>query len=71
MNELAREFEGRARFVVVEADRAGDVLESFGASSFPAYLVFNDGVEVSRLSLNFTSVFLEERLRGMVNDALE
>ncbi len=45
LNDLAEEFEGRARFVVVE----------------------EDGVEVTRLSLNFAPIFIEERLRGMLN----
>ena len=71
MNTLAREFEGRARFVVVEADRDGQVLESFDASSFPAYIVYRDGVEITRLTLSFASIFMEERLRAMVDRALE
>lgn len=71
MNTLAEEFEGRARFVVVEADREGQVLARFDASSFPAYIVYRDGVEVTRLTLNFASIFMEERLRGMVEGALD
>lgn len=71
MNALAEEFSGRVRFVVVEADRKGQVLRDFGFGSFPAYLVFRDGQEVDRLSLAFMPFFFEGRLRSMVADALE
>ena len=71
MEKLANEFEGRARVVTVDADRDGTVLEAFGASSFPTYLVFKDGEEVDRLRLNFVPLFLEGRLRGMIEGAIE
>ena len=66
IESLAAEFAGRARFVMVDADRDGQVLESFGASSLPTYIVFRDGVEIDRLTLNVVPLFLEQRLRGMV-----
>ena len=67
---LAEEFAGRARLVAVDADREGVVLRSFGASSYPTYIVFRDGREVDRLTLNFAPWFIEERLRGMLEGAL-
>ena len=70
MNALAEEFDGRARFVLVETERDDGLLDRFDAGSFPAYLVFRDGEEVSRLTLNFASIFLEERLRGMLQEAI-
>ena len=70
IESLADEFEGRARVVKVELDREGEVLESFGASGVPAYLVFRDGVEVDRLSLNFLDWFFESRVRRMLEGAL-
>jgi thioredoxin 1 len=68
---LADEFDGRARVVQIELDREGVVLESFDITGIPAYVVFRDGVEVDRLSLNFVDWFLERRLRGMLERALE
>lgn len=71
VENLADEFEGRARVVRVELDREGHVLASFGASGAPAYLVFRDGVEVDRLTLNFLDWFFESRIRSMLAGALE
>ena len=71
MKKLADEFAGRARVVTVDAARDGEILKAFGASRFPTYLVFKDGVEVDRLTLNFVPLFLEKRLRGMIEGAIE
>jgi thioredoxin 1 len=71
VEQLSGEFDGRAHFVSVDADRDGTILAAFGASSFPTYLVFKDGREVDRLVLNFVPLLLESRLRGMVEGALE
>ncbi len=71
LHSLADEFRGRARVASVDADREGEVLAAFDASSFPTYLVFRDGVEVDRLRLNFIPWRLESRLRGMLERALD
>lgn len=71
MKSLAREFESRVRFVLVEADEPGKLLERFDAGSFPSYLLFEDGEEVDRLTLNFAPWFLEDRLRSMLDHALD
>lgn len=71
MERLANEFDERARFVTIDADRDGEILDAFGASSFPTYLVFKDGNEVDRLVLNFVPLLIESRLRDMVEDALD
>lgn len=70
LEQLAVEYAGRARIVTVEADREGSVLERFGASSYPTYVVYRDGVEVDRLTLNFVPWRIEPRLRGMLDGAL-
>ena len=67
MQSLAEEFAGRVRFVRVDTAPDRKVLESFGASSLPTYIVFRDGVEVDRLTLNVIPLFLENRLRGMLS----
>ena len=55
------------RFVKVEVDREGEVLAHFGTSVLPTYLVFRDGVEIDRMTLTFVPLFLEGRLRGMLD----
>ncbi len=67
---LAREFSGRVRFVKVKTTEDDGVLEAFAASSYPAYIVFRDGREVDRLTLNFAPWLVEERLRRMIEGAL-
>ncbi len=70
IEKLADEFSGRVTFIKVDSIDDASVLEAFDAGSYPAYLVFRDGVEVDRLSLNFAPWYLEERIRGMLEDAL-
>jgi thioredoxin-like negative regulator of GroEL len=71
LHSLAAEFHGRARVASVDADREGEVLAAFEASSFPTYLVFRDGAEVDRLRVNFIPWLLESRLRRMLERALD
>jgi thioredoxin-like negative regulator of GroEL len=71
LHSLAAEFHGRARVASVDADREGQVLAAFEASSFPTYLVFRDGKEVDRLRVNFIPWLLESRLRRMLERALD
>ncbi len=71
MEELAESFEGRARIVKIHVDESGEILEQFGASGIPTYLVFRDGDEVDRLRLSSLGWFLGARLRRMVEGALD
>ena len=68
---LAREFEGKVRFVVVEIDKEQTVLKRFGADGLPTYLVFDGGREVDRIRLVFVDWFLKPRIRRMLNSALD
>ncbi len=70
IEQLAQEFRGRATFLVVGSTEDGAVLEAFGAGSYPAYLVYRDGVEVDRLTLGFAPWYFEERVRRMIENAL-
>lgn len=70
MQQLANEYRGRVRFVMVEADSDGEVLRAFDADSLPSYIVFRDGKPVDHLVINFIPVLLEKRLRGMLDEAL-
>ena len=69
VEKLAREFSGKVRFVKVATTEDDGTLEAFGASSYPAYIVFRDGREVDRLTLNFAPWLIEERLRRMIEGA--
>jgi thioredoxin-like negative regulator of GroEL len=70
VENLAREFRGRVAFVKVETTAYDGTLEAFGASSYPAYLLFRDGREADRLTINFAPWYIEERLRSMIESAL-
>jgi thioredoxin-like negative regulator of GroEL len=71
VESLAREFSGRVSFVKVDTTADDGTLEAFGASRYPVYIVFRDGREVDRLTLNFAPWFIEDRLRGMIAGALD
>lgn len=43
IDELATEYEGRAKVVKVDIDQASELAQKFGVSSIPAFFVFKDG----------------------------
>ena len=67
---LAEEFAGRVRVVIVVVEAGGGVLAEFDADGVPAYLVFQNGVEVERLAPMLTDWWTEARLRGRIEAAL-
>jgi thioredoxin-like negative regulator of GroEL len=71
VEKLAREFSGRVSFVRVDTTEDDGTLEAFGASRYPAYIVFRDGREFDRLTLSFAPWLIEERLRRMIEASLE
>ncbi len=68
---LAEEFNGRASFVKVDTSEDDTTLAAFDSSSYPTYIVYRDGIEVDRLTINFAPWFIEERLRRMVDNAID
>jgi thioredoxin-like negative regulator of GroEL len=70
VEKLAREFAGSVRFVKVQANEGDVTLEDFGASGYPVYIVFRDGREMDRLTLNFAPWLIEQRLRRMIQASL-
>jgi thioredoxin-like negative regulator of GroEL len=70
VEKLAREFSGNVRFVKVQTTEDDGTFEAFGVSSYPAYIVFRDGREVDRLTLNFAPWLIEERLRRIIEGSL-
>ena len=71
VEKLAREFNGRVRFVKVNTGEVDGALEQFGSSTYPAYIIYRDGVAIDRLTINFAPWFIEPRLRGMIESAVE
>lgn len=71
IEKLAGEYEGRVTFIKVDSVENDSVLEAFDTGSYPAYLVYRDGERVDELTLNFLGWGFEDRIRGMLDDALE
>jgi thioredoxin 1 len=49
IEQLATEYEGRAKVVKVDVDSNGDLATKFGVMSIPALIVFKGGKEVDRM----------------------
>jgi len=71
LESLASEFDGRIRFAKLEIDREGELLDAFGASRIPTYVIFRDGKELDRVNAGVISWFLEQRLRWLIGAALQ
>lgn len=48
VDDVAAEYEGRAKLVKVNVDEAQDIATEFNIASIPCFLVFNDGKVQSR-----------------------
>ena len=48
IEELAKEYEGRANVGKVNVDEAGGLAQEYGVSSIPTLIVLKDGAEVKR-----------------------
>lgn len=48
IEELAEEFEGKAKIVSLDIDEAGDIAGRYGVMSIPTLIVFKDGDLFSR-----------------------
>ena len=49
IEQLATEYEGRARIVKVDVDKDGDLATKYNVMSIPALLVFKDGKVVDQM----------------------
>lgn len=49
LEQLAEEYAGKLKIVKVNADEEPDLISSFGISSIPTILVYNNGQVVSRI----------------------
>ncbi len=66
IEELAKEYEGRANIGKVDVDEAGELAQDFGVSSIPTLIVLKDGAEVKR----FVGVTPIAELRKAIDAAL-
>ncbi|HOQ99893.1 MAG TPA: thioredoxin family protein [Anaerolineae bacterium] len=62
IEELARDYRDRARFVQVNADQAGGLVVRFQLRGVPTVLVFDQGQEISRLIGAVSKEQLADRL---------
>ena len=67
MQQLSEEYEGKVKFVKVNVDQASELAVSFGVSSIPALLYFQNG-QVKGASVGFAQKEdLERKLRAWGN----
>ncbi|MFM1920925.1 MAG: hypothetical protein RLZZ303_2559 [Candidatus Hydrogenedentota bacterium] len=66
IDELAKEYEGRANVGKVDVDEAGGLAQDYGVSSIPTLIVLKDGAEVKR----FVGVTPIAELRTAIEAAL-
>jgi thioredoxin 1 len=66
IEELAKEFEGKAHIGKVDVDQEGELAQEFGVSSIPTLLIMKNGAEAQR----FVGVTKKEELAKAINAAL-
>ncbi len=64
---LAREFDGKAKFAKVNAEKTHPILQEFGVKSIPTFIVFKNGVEINRK----TGACDHAMLSGFLRECLE
>jgi thioredoxin 1 len=45
---LAKEFDGKAKFAKVNAEKVQPILQEYGVKSIPTFIVFRNGEEINR-----------------------
>jgi thioredoxin 1 len=66
VDELAKEYDGKATIAKVDIDSEGGLAQEYGVSSIPTVLVIKDGQEVDR----FIGVVKKEALSGALDKAI-
>ncbi len=66
IDELADEFEGKAKICKVNTDEQGDLAAEFGVRSIPTIIFFKDGEVVEQV----TGAVSKENIVDMINKAL-
>ncbi len=66
IEELAGEYEGKAKVVKLNVDESQETAQKFGVMSIPALLFFKDGEEVERLTGALPKDALAEKLDSLM-----
>jgi thioredoxin 1 len=62
VEELAKDFDGRAKVVKIDVDDAGDIAQSYGIMSIPTLMVFKGGKPVEQ----FVGAMPKEQMASML-----
>ena len=66
IEELAGEYEGKAKVVKLNVDESQETAQKYGVMSIPALLFFKDGEEVERLTGALPKDALAEKLDSLM-----
>ena len=66
IEELAQEYEGRAKVVKVDVDHAQKTAQGFGIRSIPTLLIFKDGKQAEQLVGAVPKNAIEEKLQSVL-----
>ena len=66
LEQIAPEFEGRAKIIKVDTDQAQDVAVRFDVQNIPTLVILKDGIKVAR----FVSVQQAETLKAALEEAI-
>jgi len=64
MEELATDFDGKAKVIKVNVDDFGAIAWEYGVSSIPTVVVFKDGEQVGE---NLIGAFPKDHYAGVLN----
>lgn len=66
MDELAKEYEGKAKIFKLNVDESMDTAQTYGVMSIPTIIFFKGGKEVDRTVGALSKDALEERLKALL-----
>lgn len=66
VDELAKEYEGKAKIFKLNVDESMDTAQTYGVMSIPTLIFFKDGKEVDRTVGGLSKEALEERLKALL-----
>jgi len=66
LEELADEYEGRAKIAKINADENPDSLTRYGVSSLPTQIIFKSGEDADRVSGAVSRETLKDKLDGVL-----
>lgn len=66
IEELAQEYEGKAKVCKVDVDNAPQTASSFGIRSIPTLLIFKDGKQAEQLVGAVPKTAIEDKLKAVL-----